>query len=123
MEDKKEFVENDEDSNSSDKSSHTEIFNVIKYADLEIVNVTSYADLKLTFDDGQIGVCKAILCTHSIVFETMLTQNFKEKDANEIFLPEDDYSEILALMKAIHLPLQPKVIDGKIALVHWVFGI
>ena len=112
MEAKKEFVEHDEDSNNSDKSSHT-----------EIVNVTNYADLKLTFNDGQIGVCKAILCTHSIVFETMLTQNFKEKDADEIFLPGDNYSEILMLMKAIHLPLRPKVIDGKIALVQWVFGI
>ena len=80
---------------------------------VKIFNLNKFVDLKLTFVDGQIGMCKSVLCTNSIIFYMMLTQNFREKDAVEIRLFGDSYSQILALMKAIHPPLLPNVLNCK----------
>ena len=76
------------------------------------VSLNKYADLKLVLADGQIDVCKSVLCANSVVFETMLTQNFMEKGACEIRLHDDQYSQMLALMTVIHPPLRADAVTG-----------
>ena len=80
---------------------------------VKIFNLNKFVDLKLTFVDGQIEMCKTVLCTNSVIFYMMLTQNFRKKDAAETRLFGDSYSQMLALMKAIHPPLLPNVLNCK----------
>ena len=71
-----------------------------------------YTDLVLKVDGSEIHVARGVLCSNSPVFKTMLTQSFKEQNANEISLEDDIYDEMCALMDAIHPPLRPNVVAG-----------
>ena len=60
------------------------------------------SDLVLLVEERKLHVHKAILAISSPVFETMLSSNFKEKNAKEIPLPGKKVEEIEDLLRAIY---------------------
>ena len=60
------------------------------------------SDLVLSVEGKKLHVHKAILVISSPVFETMLSSNFKEKNAKEIPLPGKKVEEIEGLLRAIY---------------------
>lgn len=60
------------------------------------------SDLVLLVEERKLHVHKAILAISSPVFETMMSSNFKEKNAKEIPLPGKKVEEIEDLLRAIY---------------------
>ena len=60
------------------------------------------SDLVLLVEERKVYVHKAILAISSPVFETMMSSNFKEKNAKEIPLPGKKVEEIEDLLRAIY---------------------
>ena len=60
------------------------------------------SDLVLLVEGRKLHVHKAILAISSPVFETMMSSNFKEKNAKEIPLPGKKVEEIEDLLRAIY---------------------
>lgn len=60
------------------------------------------SDLVLSVEGRKLYVHKAILAIASPVFETMLSSNFKEKNAKEIPLPGKKVQEIADMLRAIY---------------------
>ena len=60
------------------------------------------SDLVLFVEERKLHVHKAILAISSPVFETMMSSNFKEKNAKEIPLPGKKVEEIEDLLRAIY---------------------
>lgn len=58
------------------------------------------SDLVLLVEERKLHVHKAILAISSPVFETMMSSNFKEKNAKEIPLPGKKVEEIEELLRA-----------------------
>lgn len=60
------------------------------------------SDLVLLVEERKLHVHKALLAISSPVFETMMSSNFKEKNAKEIPLPGKKVEEIEDLLRAIY---------------------
>ena len=60
------------------------------------------SDLVLLVEERKLHVHRAILAISSPVFETMMSSNFKEKNAKEIPLPGKKVEEIEDLLRAIY---------------------
>lgn len=60
------------------------------------------SDLVLLVEERNLHVHKAILAISSPVFETMMSSNFKEKNAKEIPLPGKKVEEIEDMLRAIY---------------------
>ncbi|XP_064630329.1 BTB and MATH domain-containing protein 38-like [Lineus longissimus] len=63
-----------------------------------------HGDITFKVEGKRLYANKTILSMWSPVFEAMFTNDFKEKNAMEIKLPEKEYEEVLELMKVIHPP-------------------
>lgn len=68
---------------------------------------TVMCDVILIVDNRKLYCNKAILSIWSPVFETMFKSNFKEKDSNEVNLPDKSYDDIYDLLQVIYPPNKP----------------
>lgn len=65
---------------------------------------TVMCDVILIVDNRKLYCNKAILSIWSPVFETMFKSNFKEKDSNEVSLPDKSYDDVYDLLQVIYPP-------------------
>ena len=68
---------------------------------------TVMCDVIVVADTKKLYCNKAILSIWSPVFETMFKSNFKEKDSNEVQLPDKSYDDIYELLQVIYPPNKP----------------
>ena len=65
-----------------------------------------YADITFMVEDKPLYACKMVLAMWSPVFEAMFSDNFKERNAKEIRLPDKNHDDMVELMKVLHPPNQ-----------------
>ena len=64
----------------------------------------TYSNICFSVDEKRLYASKMILSMWSPVFEAMFGDDFKEKNAKEIKLPEKKYNDVLELLKVLHPP-------------------
>ena len=79
-------------------------------------------DLKLIVEGRAIYVNKAVLAIVSPVFETMFTANFKEKNTDEIEMPDKSYDSFVNFLECVY-PGNTKQITGKSVIHVYTFEI
>lgn len=73
---------------------------------------TGLSDLTLIVEDTKIRVCKAVLSLASPVFQAMLDGNFKEKNLEEIKLPEKITADMVEFLSCFY-PNRLHYVTGK----------
>ena len=63
-----------------------------------------YSDIIFLVEDKPVHANKMVISMWSPVFAAMFRSNFKEKDAQEVKLPDKNYEDVLEMMAVLHPP-------------------
>ena len=74
---------------------------------------SEYLDTAFIVEDRLLFASRLVLCMWSPVFRLMLEGDFKEKEMDQIPLPNKQYEDWLEFMKCVHPPMnQTRIING-----------